>query len=381
MSGGLHLGLSEDQARLRTRTRELVEAEIAPHANRWEREEGFPLQVVDRLREDRLLGAPLPEEVDGGGLDPISYGLVTEEIGRGCSSIRSLLTVHDMSTLAIHRWGSRRLREELVPAMARGERLMAFALSEPEVGSDAASVRTEARPDGDRYLLHGRKRWITCGQIADLLLVFARVGDRATAFLVDADGPGITREPIRGMEGTAASYLAEIRFDGAPVPEERLVGRPGFGFSAVASTALDHGRYSVAWGSVGIAQACLEASLHHTSRREQFGVPIREHQLVRRMLTEMIANTRAARLLCCRAGHLRRTDAPGALAETQVAKYFASRAATRAATDAVQLHGARGLGPDASVGRYLRDARVTEIIEGSTQIQQITIPDLALEPL
>ena len=375
------LAPSGAQSAVRARTRAFVQERIAPHADRWEREDGFPVELVAELRRAGLLGAPLPEEVGGRGLDPVAYGLLTEEVARGCSSVRSLLTVHDMSTLAVQRWGGRRLREELVPAMARGETLVAFALSEPSVGSDAAAVETEARRDGSHLVLDGRKRWITCGRIADLFLVVARGERGPVALLVDADTPGLTRTPIPGMMGTGASHLAELTFQGCRVPEERLVGRPGFGFSAVAGTTLDHGRYSVAWGAVGIAQASLDAATRYTEERRQFGAPLRDHQLVRRKLTEMIADTRAARLLCYRAGYLRATGSPGALPETQVAKYFASRAAVRAARTAVQLHGANGLSPDYPVGRYLRDAQVTEIIEGSTQIQQITIPEGLFEEL
>lgn len=375
------LAPSEAQSAVRARTRAFVQERIAPHADRWERDDGFPVELVAELRGVGLLGAPLPEEVGGSGLDPVAYGLLTEEVGRGCSSVRSLLTVHDMSTLAVHRWGSPRLRDELVPAMARGESLVAFALSEPAVGSDAASVETEARRENGHFILSGRKRWITCGRIADLFLVVARGEGGPVALLVDADSPGFTRTPIPGMSGTGASHLAELAFEECRVPEERLVGRPGFGFSAVAGTALDHGRYSVAWGAVGIAQASLDAATRYTEERHQFGEPLRDRQLVRRKLTDMIADTRAARLLCYRAGHLRAAGSPGTLAETQVAKYFASRAAARAARAAVQLHGANGLSPDYPVGRYLRDAQVTEIIEGSTQIQQITIPDGVLEEM
>jgi alkylation response protein AidB-like acyl-CoA dehydrogenase len=278
-----------------------------------------------------------------------------------------------MSTLALLRWGGPAVRASLVPPLARGERLAAFAMTEPEVGSDAAAVATAAVREGETYRLSGRKKWITFGQIADLFLVFAHVEGKPTAFAVPADTPGLARRPQRDVMGTAASLLAEIELDGCAVPAEYLVGRVGFGISAVGSTALDLGRYSVAWGSVGIAQACLDACLAYTAARRQFGKPLAEHQLVQRLLTGMIVDTRAARLLCCRAGYLRRLGDPGAVVETMVAKYFASRTAVRAANDAVQLHGANGIGPDYPVGRYLRDAKVMEIIEGSTQIQEIAI--------
>lgn len=375
--GGLRLELSDAQRRARHEFRSFVDEHVAPHAGRWDREAKIPRGVVDALRERGWLGAPLPEEVGGEGMEPITYGLLTEEIARGCSSVRSLLTVHDMVTIGVARWGSRHLKESMLPAMARAEILCALGLTEPEIGSDAARVKTRARRDGDDWVLTGRKKWITFGQIADLFLVLAQTeDDQATAFLVPADAPGFSREPISGMVGTRASMLAELHLDDCRVPADHLVGRVGFGFTAVINTVLDHGRYSVAWGSVGIAQACLDACLDYTAEREQFGKALREHQLVQRLLTEMITDTQAARLLCCRAGWLRATGDPGAGHQTLIAKYAASRAAVRTANQAIQVHGANGLSEEYPLERHLRDARVTEIIEGSTQIQQITIPQV-----
>jgi hypothetical protein len=278
-----------------------------------------------------------------------------------------------MIAWAMLRWGSRELRERVLPAMARGERLGALALSEPNAGSDAKSVETVAVPDGESFVLDGRKKWTTFGQIADNYLVLAQCDGKPTTFLVERETPGFSVEPIRGMMGTAASMLAELELAGCRVPKANLVGRIGFGVSHVLAAGLEQGRYSVAWGSVGIAQACLEASQRYAAERRQGGVPIVEHQLIRAMLSDMITNVRAARLLCLRAGFLRDRNDPGAFMETMVAKYFASTTATKAAADAVQIHGANGLSADYPVGRYLRDSRVMEIIEGSTQIQQITI--------
>jgi alkylation response protein AidB-like acyl-CoA dehydrogenase len=371
---GMQVEFSAAELEARAAFRAFVQEHVAPHAGAWDRAGRVPDALVDRLREQRLLGAPLSREWGGGGMDPVTYGLLTEEMGRGCSSVRSLLTVHDMVAQTLARWGSRELKETYLPRLARGELLGALALSEPEVGSDAAGVRTRARLEGDEYVLDGRKKWTTFGQIADLFLVLARSGeDQLTALLVPAGAPGLARRPLPEMVGTRASLLAEIGLEGCRVPRGHVLGRPGFGFSHVISTALDHGRYSVAWGAVGIAQACLDACLDYTARRTQFGAALREHQLVRRALSDMITEVRAARLLCCRAGHLRRGADPLATGETMIAKYFAARTAVRAAGDAVQLHGANGLSQEYPLERYLRDAKVTEIIEGSTQIQQDVI--------
>ena len=377
----MKLELNPQQRAAREEFRAFVAAEIAPHAGCWDRAAAIPMELVDRLRERGYLGSNVAAEYGGPGRDNVTYGLLTEEIAKGCSSVRSLLTVHDMVAHVIGRWGSPGQRERYLPAMARGEILGAFCLSEPNAGSDAKSVETVARDDGDAWVLDGRKKWTTFGQIAGLFLVLAQLEGKPTAFLVERDLPGVTVRPLSGVTGTRASMLAEIFFAGCRVPKENLIGKPGFGVSAVMSTALDHGRYSVAWGAVGLAQACLDASRAYAAERRQFGVPIADHQLVRRMLTNMIAEVRAARLLCLRAGWLRDTRDPGATGEIWVAKYFASTMATRAALDAVQIHGANGCSEDFPVERYLRDSRVLEIIEGSTQIQQITIPLFELQEL
>jgi glutaryl-CoA dehydrogenase (non-decarboxylating) len=377
----MKLELTAEQRAARAEIRAFVAAEIAPHAGRWDREEALPPHVIDRLRERRYLGSLISAEHGGAGRDMTFYGLLTEEIGKGCSSVRSLLTVHDMVAHAVQRWGNRGQKELYLPRLARGEILGALALTEPTAGSDAKGIQTTAAENGEHWVLAGTKKWITFGQIAGLLLVFAKVGSQPAAFLVERETPGVTVRPLTGLLGTRASMLAEIELRDCRVPKESLVGRVGFGISHVAAAALEQGRYSVAWGSVGIAQACLDASRAYAAERRQFGAPLADHQLIRRMLTDMIVDVRAARLLCLRAGWLRETGDPGAFTETMAAKYFASRVAFRAASDAVQIHGANGCSDDYPVARYLRDAKVMEIIEGSTQIQQMTIPKLEFQEL
>jgi alkylation response protein AidB-like acyl-CoA dehydrogenase len=375
----LNLELSAAQRAARDEFRAFAAAEIAPHAGAWDRASAVPASLIDRLRERGYLGSNVPVEHGGIGRDMITYGLLTEEIGKACSSVRSLLTVHDMVAHAIRRWGSPGQRERYLPRLAKGELLGALALSEPNAGSDAKAVETQATQDGDVWVLNGRKKWTTFGQIANLFLVLAQSGGQATAFLVERDFPGVAVKPLGGITGTRASLLAEIFFDDCRVPKENLIGRPGFGLSAVVSTALEHGRYSVAWGSVGVGQACLDASRAYAAERRQGGGPIADHQLIRRLLTDMIAEVRAARLLCLRAGWLRDQGDPGAAGEIMVAKYYASTMAVRAANTAVTIHGANGCSEDYPVERYLRDSRVLEIIEGSTQIQQINIPLFELQ--
>ncbi len=372
-AAGPRLELSPEQRAARLRFRAFVDDQVRPFADQWDREERMPAEAIAAVRAAGFLGAPLPVEHGGRGMDAITYGLLCEELASGCSSVRTLLTVHDMTALALLRWGSAELRRAELPAIARGELLCAFALSEPDVGSDASAVETEARAVDGGYLLSGRKRWISFGQVADRFLVFARLDGKPAAFFVDADAPGLERRPITGLLGTAASLCAELELRDCHVPAHRLVGKSGTGISHVASTALDHGRYAVAWGCVGIAQACLDSSLAYAASRRTFGVALDQHQLVRRLLTEMIVGTRAARLLCWRAGYVRQQGEPLASSETLVAKYFASQTASRVAGWAVQLHGAAGTSRDHPVARHLRDAKVMEIIEGSNEIQQVAI--------
>lgn len=366
----MELTLAQKEARKRFRA--FVDEHIRPYAAQWDREERVSPKIIDELRTRGYLGVPL-RGLEGGAMDPITYGLLTEEIARGCSSVRSLLTVHDMVALGMCRWGNSELKAEFISSVGTGELICALALSEPEAGSDAASVRTEARIESDEFVLRGMKKWTTFGQVAHLFLVLARCEGKLAAFIVPANTPGVSRKAMKGISGTRASLLAEVELRDCHIPKHYLVGKLGFGMSHVISTVLDHGRYSVAWGSVGIAQACVDACLDYTAKRRQFGSELREHQLVQRILTEMIVQTRAARLLCYRAGYLRSIADPGAYAETLIAKYFASRTAVRAANDAVHLHGANGISDEYPVGRYLRDSKVMEIIEGSSEIQQISI--------
>lgn len=349
-----------------------VDREVAPFAGEWDRAAATPQEAVRKVAEAGFLGAVVPREWGGAGADWVTFAMLNEELGRGCSSIRSLLTVHSMAAYAVLRRGSRAQKERWLGPLARGEVIGAFGLSEPGVGSDAGAIETEAVPDGGGYRLHGRKKWTTYGQVAGLFLVFAKTEGKPVAFLVERDTPGLTVAPLGGITGTRASMLAELHFDGAPVPMENRIGGPGFGIG-VALAVLEVGRLSVGAGCVGIVQACLDASLAYASAREQFGVPIREHQLVRRMVANMATDLRAARLLCRHAAERWDAGDPAAGEEVFAAKYFASTAATRAALDAVQIHGAHGCSEEYPAERYLRDSRVMEIIEGSTQIQQLTI--------
>lgn len=369
---GVRMELGPAQEAARAAFAAYVAEHVAPHAGEWDRAARTPREAIDRLAATGWLGAVIPAAQGGAGLDWVTFGLLNEELGRGCSSIRSLLTVHSMASHAVLRFGSRAQKERWLPLLARGEAIGAFALSEPAVGSDASAVETTATQDGDGWVLNGRKKWTTYGQIADVFLLFAKAEGKPVAFLVERDSPGLAVEPLRGITGTRASMLAELRLDGCRVPAGARLGGVGFGLGIAVAT-LEVGRYSVACGTAGIIRACLDASLAYAAERVQYGVPIGQHQLVQRMLAGMAAGARAAHWLCLRAGWLRDAGDPSAAHETFVAKYFASTAATQAALDAVQIHGANGCSEGYPVERYLRDSRVMEIIEGSTQIQEMAI--------
>jgi alkylation response protein AidB-like acyl-CoA dehydrogenase len=353
-----------------------AEQHVMPKATTFDRTEAIDEEVVGRLARAGFLGSHLPAEFGGSHLDMISYGLLHQELGRACSSTRSLLTVHDMVGEAILRLGGGELRRTWLPVLARGEKIGAFALTEPQAGSDAGGVRTTARQDGAEYVINGRKKWISFAQMADVFLVVARLGDDGPigGFLVPADTPGLTVTPTTGMLGLRASLLGELDFHNCRIPVSARIGPAKMPSGLVVATALQLGRYSVAWGCVGIGEASVEAAFRYSAARKQFGVPIEKHQLIRRMLTDMLADLRAARLLCCEAGYLAERRSPGIIEATLIAKYFSSRMATRVTSDAVQIHGASGGSAEQPVERYFRDARMMEIIEGSTEIQQITIP-------
>jgi alkylation response protein AidB-like acyl-CoA dehydrogenase len=274
---------------------------------------------------------------------------------------------------AIGRWGTPAQCAHWLPGLASGRVIGAFAVTEPTAGSDMQAMRARAERTDDGFVLTGQKCWITFGQYAGVFLVFALLADRAAAFLVESDRPGVSVIPRDGLLGTRASMVADVRLERCEVPATALLSRPGFGLSAVAASALEVGRYSVAWGCVGLAEACVAAALSYADTREQFDCRLREHQLIGGMLADMVTNASAARLLCRQAGLLRQANSPQSVHATWMAKYFSAGAAFRAANDAVQIHGAQGIGDTYPVQRYLRDAKVMEIIEGTTQLQQLTI--------
>jgi alkylation response protein AidB-like acyl-CoA dehydrogenase len=357
----------------RALARRFTDEHIVGVADRFDRAGRVPDDLLLLLSEAGLWAPFLPSSMGGRDVSFTELGGIHEEIGRGCSSIRSLLTVHTMLAWTVNRWGTPAQRDRWLPPLAAGELIGAVAITEPGAGSDTANLSATATRTPDGWRLSGTKKWITGGQRADLFLVYARTDHGLGAFLVPRTAPGIEVEPIGEILGTRASMLATIRLRDAEVDADAMVGPDSFMSGMVLTGMLDIGRFSVAAGSLGIIQACLDASSRYTSSRTVGGVRLRDLQLTQAKVSDMVTDAAAARLLVDRAGRLKDAGDPETIIATWIAKYFASTAAARHASAAVQIHGANGCGPDYPVARLYRDAKVMEIIEASTEIQQITI--------
>ncbi len=369
----MNIDLSEAQRHARLEFRDFAAQLVAPYADEHDRRQEMPLTIIKEMVARGYQGAPIPSEFGGGGMDALTWGLLCEEIGGASASLLSILTVHAMVAQALCKWGTDDQRRHWLPRLAAGEVLGAFALTEPNIGSDAGNVESTAVLDGGQWRLNADKRWISFGQAATLFLVFAKVEGKAAAFLVERGCQGLSTEPITGMLGFRSAMMADVHLKDCCIPVENLLGRIGFGFSHVAGAALDQGRYCIAWGCLGLAQAGLTASLDYASTRRQFGVFLKDHALIQELVADMITQTGAARMLCYRAAILRQQGDPSMIMEGTIAKYFTSRVAIKLAADAVQIHGANGCSDRYPVSRYLRDAKLMELIEGSSQMQQIMI--------
>ncbi|MFJ3831734.1 acyl-CoA dehydrogenase family protein [Streptomyces sp. NPDC090046] len=373
----MNLELSEEQTAVRRLAREFTEREVVPYAAEWDRAESVDRAIVKKLGALGFLGLTVPEEYGGSGGDHLSYVLVTEELGRGDSAVRGIVSVSlGLVAKTIAAWGTEEQKRSWLPRLCSGDALGCFGLTEPGTGSDAGSLTTRAVREGDAYVLDGSKMFITNGTWADVVLLFARTGDEpghrgVSAFLVPTGTPGLTRREIHGKLGLRGQATAELVLDGVRVPASAMLGPEGKGFS-VAMFALAKGRMSVAAGCVGIAQAALDAALSYAAQREQFGKPIAHHQLVQELIADISVDVDAARLLTWRVADLIDRGQPFAT-ESSTAKLFASEAAVRAASNALQVHGGYGYIDEYPAGKLLRDARVMTLYEGTSQIQKLLI--------
>ncbi|WP_432088927.1 acyl-CoA dehydrogenase family protein [Streptomyces sp. bgisy095] len=373
----MDLALSEEQEAVRRLAEDFVAREVSPHATAWDRAEEVDRGIVKKLGAVGFLGLTIPEEYGGSGGDHLAYCLVTEELGRGDSSVRGIVSVSlGLVAKTIASWGSEEQKRAWLPWLASGEALGCFGLTEPGTGSDAGNLATRAVRDGDDYVVSGTKMFITNGTWADVVLLFARTNDApghkgVSAFLVPADSPGLTRRPVHGKLGLRGQATAELVLEDVRVPAAAMLGPEGKGF-AVAMSALAKGRMSVAAGCVGIAQAALDAALRYAGEREQFGKPIASYQLVQELISDVSVDVEAARLLTWRVADLIDRGRDFATAASQ-AKLYASEAAVRAANNALQVFGGYGYIDEYPVGKLVRDARVMTLYEGTSQIQKLII--------
>jgi alkylation response protein AidB-like acyl-CoA dehydrogenase len=373
------LALTDEQELLRSTAADFVDREVVPHRTRWDRDELVDRGIVARLGELGFLGLTLADEFGGTPVDHRSYCLVMEELGRGDSAVRGIVSVSlGLVGKTIAAYGSDELRKDWLPGIASGETLACFGLTEPDTGSDAGNLATRAIRDGGDWLLSGEKVFITNGTWAQVALIFARSGPPGpkgiTAFLVPTDLPGFTATEIKGKLGLRGQATASLRLDDVRVPDRLRVGEAGQGFR-LAMSALDKGRMSIAAGCVGIARGCLEVATAYAKERVQFGKPIAGHQLVQELLADTAVDVDAGRMLTWLAADVLDRGQPASTvsAAASKAKLFASEAAVRAANNCLQVFGGYGYVDEYPVGKYLRDARVMTLYEGTSQIQKLII--------
>ncbi len=374
--------LTDENRLVRDVARAFVEAEILPYIRVWDEQGEVHREVFAKMAELGFLGAPVPEQYGGSGMDYVSFALLCEELERADTAFRVIQSVHvGLNSLTLLQWGTEQQRQRWLVPQAKGEKIATFALTEPGVGTDAGSLTTTARRDGDSYVLNGHKIWISLADIADQFLVFATV-DRAkhhkgvTAFVVERGMAGLTTGTLHGKMGIRAGNTGLIDFEDVRVPIENRIGEEGEGF-VVAMSAIDQGRFTVAAGAVGLAQACLDASLRYAHERETFGQEIGRHQLVKQMIANMVRGIDMGRMLVWRAAWLKNQGLRNTR-ETSLAKWHATDHSVQCALDAIQVHGANGYSNEFPVERYLRNAKAAVIYEGTSQLHTLIQADYAL---
>jgi glutaryl-CoA dehydrogenase (non-decarboxylating) len=376
--------LTDENRLVQQAARGFAEAEVFPHIREWDESGGFPRKLFGKMAEQGFLGAPIPERWGGSGMDYISFALLCEELERADTAFRVVQSVHvGLNSLALLQWATDEQKTRWLVPQARGEKLATFGLTEPGVGTDAANLAATARaePGGGAYRLNGQKLWISLADIADHFLVFAST-DRSkgwrgvTAFLLERGMAGLSTGTLHGKLGIRAGNTGLINLDDVRVPAEHRIGEEGEGF-LIAMSAIDQGRYTVAAGAVGLAQACLDASIAYSRQRQTFGQEIGRHQLVQQMLAKMAAGTEMGRLLVWRAGWLKNQGLRNTR-ETSLAKWHATDHAVQSALDAIQVHGANGYSNEFPVERYLRNAKAAVIYEGTSQLHTIIQAEYAL---
>lgn len=376
-NGGVCFNLSEDHQMVRDMVRKLATEEIAPRAAEYDRTREFPWDNIRKMAELGLMGVTVPEQYGGAGMDTLAYVLVIEELSKACASTGVITAVQNsLGCYPILAFGNEEQKQKYLPQIASGQRIAAYALTEPSSGSDAAAMKTVCHQDGDHWVINGQKNWITNSTAAEIYIVYATkdVNDKhksTCCFIVEKGTPGFSIGKHEETMGVRASGTCPLSFENVRVPKANMLGEEGKGFK-IAMATLDTGRIGIAAQAVGIAQAALDHSIRYAKEREQFGKAIAEFQLVQEMLVQMATEIEAARLLVWQAASKR--DAGEKFGkEASMAKWFASEVAVRAALHAIQVHGGYGYSKEYPVERLLRDAKITQIYEGTSEVQKLVI--------
>ncbi len=363
--------LTEEQKARHKKFKAFVKENVEPFAETWDREQKIPESAISMLAKAGYFGCSLPPQYGGQGWDAVTFGLLNEALGRGSSSLTGALTVQTMVAKALLKWGSAEQIQKWIPLLAKGEIIGAFALTEPGAGSDIHGLVTEfTQSDSGSLVLNGAKKWITAAQFASLFLVFGKLGECPLACLVPRDAPGLVVEPIHDLMGFRAAGLARLTFNNVEVPAANAVGKPGFALSHVATVGLHYGRISTACSALGLLRGCFEESVTWAATRKIGNQPLGDLGMMRSLIAEMGTDLEAASFLCHSACRAADENLPEAFEKAVMAKYFTSKAAVRAASNAVQIQGAAGCHGSSPVSRFYRDAKIMEIIEGTTQIHE-----------
>lgn len=371
----MNFDFSDEQKMVRKMVRKFVDKEIMPFIGEWDAKGHFEVGIMKRLAELDLMGVCIPEEYGGSGMDYNTLAIICEELERGDTAFRTGVSVHTgLNSMSLLQWGNEQQKQKYLVPQAKGEKIGAFGLTEPNAGSDVAALQTKAVKDGDHYILNGSKTWISLCDVADYFLVFAYTDKSEkhkgiSCFIVERTMPGFSSVAIKGKLGIRAGNTGELFFEDVRVPKENLLGKEGEGFK-IAMASLDNGRFTVAAGACGQIMACLEASVDYCHERKTFGKEIGKHQLVQQMIAKMEAGLEMSRLLVYRAGVLK-NEGKRNTRETSLAKWQACDFANESANDAVQIHGAYGYSNEYPVERYLRNSKAPVIYEGTREIHTI----------
>ncbi len=372
----MNILLSEKQEDLKKKCSEFVDKEVKPRIKEFEKNNFINKDFFKIMGDYGYLAGSVNQEYGGQAFNMIELGIIQEELGMGYMSVQNISTVSEMVSSVIYKFGTEEQKRRYLPGMTSGELIGAFALTEPLVGSSIKEIKTEASYSEGSFIINGKKKWITLAQIADFFIVFAKYNEKPCAFLVDSNTAGIKINPISNILGFRCNMLAEVEFNNCKISEEDLLGSVGFGLNLVASLGLTRGRYTTAWGGIGLAQAALDDAVVYSKNRMQFDRKIGDFQINKRSLSIMISELHAARLLCYNSGILYDNHKKKEfLNEVLVAKYFSSKIANDCAYRALQLHGANGVLPEYNVERYFRDAKILECIEGVSELYEVLIVD------